>query len=110
MSPTLQTLIATQNDRFRQSDIGGEIHLSHLVSMLPARDILAIRLMVAAFDRFTPDNDPYGEHDFGSVELHGEQYFWKIDYYDLDGEYGSNDPSDSTVTRRIMTILHSSEY
>jgi Protein of unknown function (DUF3768) len=110
MSQTLQTLIANQNDCFRQSNTGGEIHLSHIVSTLPARDIIAIRLMVTAFDNFTPDNDPYGEHDFGSVELHGERYFWKIDYYDLNYEYGSDDPSDSTVTRRIMTILHSSEY
>jgi Protein of unknown function (DUF3768) len=110
MSQTLQTSIATQNDLFRQSNIDGEIHISHLVSTLPTRDLLILRLMVAAFDNFTPDNDPYGEHDFGSVELHGERYYWKIDYYDLNCEYGSDDPSDSTVTRRIMTILHSSEY
>jgi hypothetical protein len=29
------------------------------------------------------NNDPYGEHDFGSFELAGEKFFWKIDYYDF---------------------------
>ena len=36
--------------------------------------------MVSHFDAFTPDNDPYGEHDFGSIDLDGEKLFWKIDY------------------------------
>jgi hypothetical protein len=35
--------------------------------------------LVRLFDRFTPDNDPHDEHDFGSIELHGRKLFWKID-------------------------------
>jgi len=34
------------------------------------------------FDSFTPDNDPYGEHDFGTIDWQEEKIFWKIDYYD----------------------------
>ena len=60
-----------------------------------------------AFDR---DNDPYGEHDFGSLELHGERYFWKIDYYDEELQYHSPDPGDPKVTKRVLTIMHASEY
>ena len=30
---------------------------------------LEILTAVANFDRFDADNDPYGEHDFGAVEL-----------------------------------------
>lgn len=37
---------------------------------------------VRTFDNFTPDNDPYGEHDLGSVDWHNEKTYWKIDYYD----------------------------
>ena len=34
----------------------------------------------ATFDQFTEDNDPHGEHDFGSFELCGRKFFWKIEY------------------------------
>jgi hypothetical protein len=37
---------------------------------------------VRTFDAFTKDNDPYGEHDFGSFEFDGENVFWKIDLYE----------------------------
>ena len=47
-----------------------------------------------AFDDFNEDNDPHREHDFGSFELEGEKLFWKIDYYDLAGDFGSEDPTD----------------
>ena len=28
----------------------------------------------SSFAAFTPDNDPYGEHDFGSFELAGKKF------------------------------------
>ena len=34
----------------------------------------------ATFDQFNEDNDPHGEHDFGSFELCGRKFFWKIEY------------------------------
>ena len=37
---------------------------------------------VRTFDAFTKDNDPYGEHDFGSFEFDEESVFWKIDLYE----------------------------
>ena len=37
---------------------------------------MAIRT-VATFDAFSADNDPHGEHDFGSFELAGDKFFWK---------------------------------
>jgi hypothetical protein len=49
--------------------------------------------VVHAFAEFTPENDPYGEHHFGSFAV-GMEQFWKIDYYDLPLEFGSNDPAD----------------
>lgn len=65
---------------------------------------------VQAYDDFTPDNDPYGEHDFGSMMHKGERIFWKIDYYDTNMEYGSPDPSDPAVTKRVLTVMLASEY
>lgn len=66
--------------------------------------------VVVAYDAFDEDNAPYGEHDFGSFEIDNQNLFWKIDYYELDLEYGSPDPSDPSVTRRVLTILLANEY
>src|SRR5215470_208052 len=57
---------------------------------------------VRGYRDFGPDNDPYGEHDFGIFELDGETLNWKIDYYDAKQEYGSLDPADPAVTRRVL--------
>ena len=64
------------------------------------------------FDNFTPNNDPYGEHDFGQITLEGTTFFWKINYYDLDlhMHMHSPDPSDETVTARVLTIMLAEEY
>ena len=71
-----------------------------------ARALAAVR----DFSDFTPDNDPYGEHDFGAFELDGVKLNWKIDCYDRALEYGSPDPGDAEKTRRILTILLAEEY
>ena len=63
-----------------------------------------------AFDDFNADNDPHGELDFGSFELEGEKVFWKIDYYDLAGEFGSEDPTDPKKTLRVLTVMLAEEY
>src|SRR5215831_10955853 len=65
---------------------------------------------VREFSDFTEDNDPHGEHDFGSFELDGIKLFWRIDYYDQNLDTGSPDPADHTVTRRVLTILLAEEY
>ena len=65
---------------------------------------------VQEYSLFTEDNDPHGEHDFGSFELDGVKLFWKIDYYDREIERGSPDPADPAVTHRILTILLAEEY
>jgi len=67
------------------------------------------------FDSFTSDNDPYGEHNFGSFEHEGKKIFWKIDYYDrasfgIGRDMGSDDPSDAAKTLRVLTVMLADEY
>lgn len=65
---------------------------------------------VMTFTAFSADNDPWGEHDFGSIDQDGTRYFWKIDYYDPRGENGSEDPADPVKTLRVLTIMRADEY
>ncbi len=99
------------NDRFRMSGpaAGDWLVTSGVQSLGEAAIVLAIQL-TTQFDAFTPDNDPYGEHDFGSFTLAGHKLYWKIDYYDLRLKFGSPNPADEQITRRVMTILLASEY
>jgi hypothetical protein len=60
--------------------------------------------------QFTTDNDPNGEHDFGSFTLVGRKFFWKIEYYDKELRYGSENPADPGVTTRVLTLMLASEY
>ena len=70
--------------------------------------ISEIFVAVQDFSKFTEDNDPYGEHDFGSFTVAGNRVFWKIDYYDQQLQYGS-DPLDPEC-RRVITIMLAEEY
>jgi Protein of unknown function (DUF3768) len=98
------------NDNFRTTFIGGQVFLSHGVSELPIDVKARALLIVKTFKDFTSGNDPYGEHDFGSFELAGDTFYWKIDYYDLDCRYGSEDPGDPEKTMRVLTIMLAAEY
>ena len=96
--------IAHLNDAFRRSGQG--VMITQGVQALP--DVPGLVRAVQAFDTFTPNNDPYGEHDFGSINWHDNKTFWKIDYFDQTLEYGED--ALSRDCRRILTIMLASEY
>jgi uncharacterized protein DUF3768 len=98
------------NDTFRASFSGGIVNMTSGVQALGEKDVLDICMKVKTFDKFTQDNDPYGEHDFGVIHHDGQTINWKIDYYDLKLEYHSPDKSDPTVTARVLTIMLAEEY
>ena len=98
------------NDAFRQSFVGGRVMVTSGTGTLSDADMLALFAAVKSFDDFTPDNDPYGEHDFGSVEIAGSKFYWKLDYYDLRCLGHSPDAADPAVTTRVLTIMRAEEY
>lgn len=105
--------IARLNDLIRQAPglyPNTRIVVTEGILALDDADRSAIIEKVETFDDFNADNDPHGEHDFGSFGQGGERIFWKIDYYDLDLTGGSEDPSDPTKTVRVLTIMLASEY
>lgn len=110
--------ISEQNDLCRRAltdaSLSNIIPCKHVmttgVGALSHEDRRAVMHAVSSYSDFSTDNDPYGEHDFGSFEYQGQKLFWKIDCYDTSYRYGSEDPADLTKTRRVLTIMLASEY
>lgn len=104
--------IAELNDAFRKGDrtIPGKVVITSGISALPQKDIDAIIKHVQEFSDFNEENDPYGEHDYGSFTYNDEKILWKIDYYDNDLLGHSEDKADPQKTIRVLTILFGYEY
>jgi len=102
--------IAKLNDLFRRTFVGGRVVMTQAVAALPEAVRAEVYTAVREFAAFSEDNDPHGEHDFGSFTVDAEEFFFKIDYYDPTLTYGSADPADPKVTTRVLTIMLASEY
>ena len=102
--------IALLNDAFRKSFSGGKVMMTASVDALPSMVKAAALQQVATFSTFSEDNDPYGEHDFGSFELCSRKFFWRIDCYDKSCEFGSEDPADPEKTTRVLTLMLGEDY
>jgi hypothetical protein len=107
--------ICALNDLFRRGDtpVPGEVFITVGVKALLGDDpIKAVRLtqIVQGYDQFTPDNDPYKTHEFGSFDFEGQRCFWKIDIYDRTLKWGAEHPDDPTRSRRVLTIMLAEEY
>ena len=74
--------IRALNDAFRKTFWGGRVMMTAGVAALenPVRN--AVVEKIKFFEAFDDDNDPWGEHDFVSVEHDGQTYFAKIDLYE----------------------------
>ena len=97
--------IARLNDQLRKTCEGGTVVITRNVRGLDGFNAPELVKALAEYDRFDEDNDPHGERDFGDFALFGADLFFKIDYYDSDLTFGSDDPADSSITHRVITIM-----
>ena len=119
--------IARLNDMARQAmGIACTVFATVGFRSLPTLDQSRIRELVETYDAFDEDSDPHGERDFGCVyqladgrwtterprvrDDEGERVFWKLDYYDRDLQFGSEDAANPAITRRVLTIMLAAEY
>lgn len=109
-------LVAAQNDSFRRFACLGEVPslplqgrlvVTHSVSKAGDGFALEAVKAVGEFAMFTPENDPHGWHDFGSLEVGGETVFWKLDLFEAssDFRYGAEAPDNPSTTARVLTIM-----
>ena len=101
--------IRVLNDNFRSTFVGGRVVMTEGVDALPIDTKARVILAVQSFSAFTKENDPHGEHDFGSFEMVGRTFFWKVDYY-ATMEFGSEDPADPEKTSRVLTLMLAEDY
>lgn len=113
MSRTHMT-IAQVNDFFRKAILTngvtrGKCVLTQGIATLDSEQQVTIIERVQTFSDFTPDNDPYGEHDFGTVQVAGVgKIYWRIDYYaDETMQAGAED---IIKAYRVLTIMLADEY
>lgn len=115
------TVIAAQNDAFRKSACLGIMP----EQSIPGRMVVTPPLMEAGdgfmaeavkaageYERFDPEDDPDGWHDFGAVDVRGEKVFWKIDLYEADSDfrYGAEAPDNPATTMRVLTIMMARDW
>lgn len=99
------------NDRFRTDGQGkGSVMITQGVQVEGDDFLMDVVEAVKAFSDFNDDNDPWGEHDFGAVEVAEQKIFFKFDYYTPDLTAGSENPANEGVTHRVLTIMLASEY
>ena len=109
-APSQSARVRALNDDLRATFTGGRIVVTaaflSLAADLQARAMQRVR----TFKDFDADNDPHHEHDMAFLEEGGERFFFKVDYYAPDMQYGSDDPADPAKTCRVMTIGLASDY
>ena len=102
--------IRALNDELRQNFATGTALMTAGVAALGAETVARIVKTIAVYDDFCHANDPHEEHDFGAFDADGNRIFFKIDYYDESLTVHSPDPSDTKVTKRVITIMLAEEY
>ncbi|MGE5516974.1 MAG: DUF3768 domain-containing protein [Bacteroidota bacterium] len=102
--------IAALNDQLRRGHSRGKVVITRGIQALGHQAILDVLAAVAVFSDFTPDNDPHGEHDCAVMAVGDHRIIWKIDYYDTDLNFASDDPANPGVTIRVLTIMLADEY
>ena len=98
--------IARLNDAMREN--AHNYTATRGILALDPETVSDIFIAVQNFKDFDKDNDPYGEHDFGSFTVSGVKIFCKIDYYD-EALKGWCDPL-SPDCHRVLTIMRADEY
>lgn len=121
MSPTINDpvtrteQIAKLNDRARQGldRTATTVFTTNLLDKFGdgtrTNDILA-QAQIRKAMRHCSFADDSPERDLSFFEVAGHRVMMKIDYYDTTLEWGSEDPADASITRRVITLMAPEDY
>jgi hypothetical protein len=114
MDTTTPRTIASQNDCLRAAlpvgtaAVPGCVVLTRALAALPSATVARVLQAVATFTDFSDGNDPYGEHDFGALDVDGARINFKIDYY-ADAALVAG-AEDARTSYRVLTIMLAEDY
>lgn len=97
------------NDNARRFFVGVRVVVTASIAADPTLQYAVLR-KVRQFQDFKEEDDVDRDHSFGALEHQGETFWWRIDYYDPDMEHGSEDPTDTQKTVRVLTVMRPSEH
>lgn len=107
--------IAELNDRARHGldNAAKVIFTTNLLNELSdgsrRGDVVAqARIMIAMRECDFSDGSP--ERDMAWFEVDGVRCMMKIDYYDANFEWGSENPANAAETRRAITLMQPEDY
>ena len=103
-------IIRNLNDSLRKDFSTGRAVMTTGIAALGAEAVARIVRTIAVYDDFCHANDPHEEHDFGAFDVDGATIFFKIEYYDRTLSHHSPDPTDPSVTERVITVMLAEEY
>ena len=88
----------------------GKYVMSAGVHNLPFELQMLVIEAVRNDDNFTEDTDPYGEHEFGVIEVSGlPRIYWRIGYY-ADAELAAGADPDAGDVFRLLTVYLADEH
>ena len=102
--------IRVLNDELRRHLAVGIAVITPGIAALGLEAVERIVKTIAVYDDFCHANDPHEEHDFGAFDAEGKTIMFKIDYFDRTLTHHPPDPSDPSVTERVITIMLAEEY
>lgn len=73
-------------------------------------EVMFVQAQLLAAFRVCSFAEDCPERNFASIMFRDHKVWLKIDCYDRDMQYGSDDPADASVTTRVVTILLPSDY
>ena len=104
--------IRALNDELRRNLPSGHAVMTAGVAALGPDAVARIVKTITVYDDFCHANDPYEEHDIGSFDLRSmvRRSFSRSINYDKALASHSPDPTDPSVTERVITIMLAEEY
>jgi Protein of unknown function (DUF3768) len=91
-------------DKLRTTGEGGSMYQTDGFASLPEADRQLAISKIRLFNDFTPENDPHGEHDFGSVKVNGVRIYFKCE------THGILHMNGKVKKQRMMTVMLADEY
>ena len=96
--------IKALNDAFRKDPEPSNVFISLEVVRLGEKKVEELLAKLKTYSAFTAKTDHDGDYSTGVIQLGPHKIDWGIFYMDLDEEEDSPDPSNPSVTTRILNL------